>query len=43
MNVIDKLVQYVPIEEEECKVERSFDNDVMDLTQHESTMMTVMK
>jgi hypothetical protein len=29
MAEIDDMVQYIPIEEEECEIERSFDDDVM--------------
>jgi hypothetical protein len=33
MAAIDDMVQYIPAEEEEeCKIERSFDNDSMDVT-----------
>jgi hypothetical protein len=33
MSELDDMIQYIPDEEEEeCEIERSFDNDAMDVT-----------
>jgi hypothetical protein len=32
MAAIDDLVDYISTKEEECKIERSFENDIMDVT-----------
>jgi hypothetical protein len=44
MAELDDMAQYIPTEEEEeCKIERSFDNDVMELKNAKVTVpMTMM-